>query len=168
MPAPGFDASWFVSPYGFGAWYHPDGWCLYPNGQTHSPPPDFHLEPGGAFWLGYGDKVTYNRFNWRLGGSTYYVPQYGAAINSKWGFLSIVGRSMIGSGAIDATFAGKDAGYDCVWTNLGPKPGGVQNRWRVDLVIRPDGLLTIPYPSWAGKSYPEYPPLSRGRQRKVP
>jgi hypothetical protein len=168
MPGPAFKTSWFESPYAYRAWLHPAGWVLYPNGETHEPPADLHLSPDGTQRLGYADRVVFVPLHERLGGSTYYVPQYNAAINSKFGFLSLVGRPLIGSGAVSAVFEGKDAGYDTTWTNIGPRGAGVQNRWRVDIIIRPDGLLTIPVPTWAGKSYPEYPPLSRGRQPKAP
>jgi hypothetical protein len=168
MPAPGFSDAWFPLPFQNRAWYHPDGWVLYPNGEAHQRPPDFRLEPGGQFYFGYGEKAQYFPFDgagnspaYRGGGHVYYVPQFDVAVNGKTGNLSLVGRPF-------SPWWVPDGGYSVTWTPAGPVPGGTQNQWTVSIQIRPDGLAGMPVPWWNGKTYPEYPPLPRGRPRKLP
>ncbi len=163
MAAPLFSDAWFPLPFNNRAWWHLDGWVIYPNGETHSRPADFRLEPGGAFFYGYGTKVVYFPFHvngrshqYDGGGRVYYRPDIDTAVNGKYGFVSLVGRPFF-------PWWVPDGGYSVQWNNAGPVAGGVQNRWVPTIQIRPDGLAGLPVPWWNGRSYPEWPPLPRGR-----
>jgi hypothetical protein len=166
MAAPPFSDQWFPLPFYNRAWWHPDLWVIYPNGETHSRPGDFRLEPGGAFYYGYGTKVVYFPFlgsgvshAYDGGGHPYYRPDIDRAVNSKTGYISLVGMPF-------SPWWVPDGGYSVTWTPAGPVPGGTQNRWVPTISVRPDGMQGVRVPWWNGRSYPEWPPLARGRPPK--
>jgi hypothetical protein len=143
--------------------YHPDGWVLWPTGYTETAPADIEHHAGDRYWFSPSLGAAFYEWEFmRPGGNVYYDPEIGFARNSRINRISMVGLPSL-------AFSGT-RGYDTEWTNQGPVASGVQNRWLVTVTVMPDGLGEIfaghprVMPVWAGKIYPQWPPLRRGRQ----
>jgi hypothetical protein len=168
MPAADSAGNWFVSPYGKSAWWHLGGWVLYPSGFTEAWPSDLTPPDNFSRRFGYDNSIVYHSFEaarsgagFPGGGRPYYRPDQGVAVNSKTGSISLVGQSMI-------PYWETDGGYDCTWSPVVLLDTQIQARWLVKVVVRPKGLAGVPFPWFDGKTYPQYPPLRRGRPRKPP
>jgi hypothetical protein len=163
MPAPDFNPRWFEHHTLRVAWYHEDGWVIYPSGATHEAPADMVNAGFQLRKLGYDGRVTYKPFGenpfsaaYRGGGRIYYMPLLNRAINSKTGVRSLVGKSQTASET-------PPQGFDGVWSLNAELSTSAKNYWRVAAVIRAEGLGNAVIPWWDGKSYPQWPPLPRGR-----
>lgn len=167
MPAPEFNPHWFQHPGLPFAWRHPDGWALYPNGETHSWPDDITPVGAGDGWIGYEGRVSYRPWpgfipdsTLKVGGKVYYHHLLGYAVNSK-GHVSIVGQPISGP-------EGGATGLFGVWSLVERDANTQQNRWLVVAMPLPGGFGGLALPWWHGKTYPEWPPLRRGRPRRPP
>jgi hypothetical protein len=163
MPGVEFDPRWFDHHSLRLAWLHDDGWAIYPSGATHWPPDD--LTPVAAGWprWGYAGRVQYRPFNenpnwpgYLGGGRIYYLPAVNFVINS-----ATLRRSLVGKSQTASEFPPQ--GFDAVWTVDDAKTTSAKVWWKVVAVIRPEGLGNAVIPWWDGKSYPQWPPLPRGR-----
>jgi hypothetical protein len=144
--------------------YNPDGWVLWASGYSEAAPADIVEVQVGFLWHSVQMDSYFYRFGVvARGGSCYYDPETGAARNSSGVSYVMVGIPYIAGDG--------DVGYTVEWINEGPRPGGVQNRWRVLAHVLPLGLgfdgfgHPIEMPYWHNRTYPEWPPLRRGRQR---
>jgi hypothetical protein len=160
--------SWFDHHSLLLAWLHEEGWLLFPSGHVEAPPDDITPIEDGWPRLAYENKVQVRPFEenarwprYRGGGKIYYMPSVNFPINSTTLRRSLVGKSQTAS-------VTPPQGFDAQWSLNEEASVNGKNYWKVVAVVRAEGLGNATIPWWDGKSYPEWPPLPRGRPPKPP